>query len=733
MRNWLQTSRRAGRIVLLGALFISAQLHAQSNVTVRVMAANITSGNGTYQAAGINIFQGLKPDVIAIQEFKYGASSISEIRTFVDTAFGSNFVYFRESGYSIPNGVISRWPIADSGSWDDPEVDDRGIAWARIDLPGTNDLYVVSVHMFNKGTEAERNNEAVAVKSNILANFPSNSWVIVAGDCNTDDRLETAITTYKTFLSDSPIPTDLIAGGDADTNEPRSKDYDYVLPSFSLTNLQVPVVIGAHIFPSGLVFDSTVFANNYTLSAVDPVDAGDSHVSGMQHMAVIKDFLIPVGGATTNRPSITTQPQSQTNTIGGNVSFSVVASGAAPLTYQWRFFGTNLNSATTNSYSLTNIQSTNAGDYTVVITNIAGSITSSVATLTVTSGPAITNQPQDLAVAVGQNAPFTVGASGGAPLSFQWRFNTADISGATNSNYTRTNAQPGDAGNYTVVVSNSSGSVTSAVAVLTVNTPSSGATNVVISQIYGGGGNTGATYKNDFVELFNPTAVAVNVSGWSVQYAGAAGTTWAPANLTGWIQPYHYYLVQLASGGTPGSTLPAVDATGTMNISASNGKLALVNNTTTLSGSNPVGLGQVIDFVGFGTADAYEGSATAAGAPSGNNTTSILRKNGGLTDSNDNTNDFATITPPTPRNSASPANLQSTPASTPTLTNAVLSGSQFQFLITGTTGSNYVVQATTNLSAANWIPVRTNAAPFSFVESNVFNLPQRFYRGLVAP
>jgi hypothetical protein len=73
------------------------------------------------------------------------------------------------------------------------------------------------------------------------------------------------------------------------------------------------------------------------------------------------------------------------------------------------------------------------------------------------------------------------------------------------------------------------------------------------------------------------------------------------------------------------------------------------------------------------------------------------------------------------------------PANTPVLTNATLSGSQFQFLLTGTTGSNYIVQAATDLGASNWVSLRTNAAPFMFVESNVFTLPERFYRGLVAP
>ena len=505
-----------------------------------------------------------------------------------------------------------------------------------------------------------------------------------------------------------------------------------MLPSFSLTNLQVPVVIGANSFPNGLVFDSTVYGNNYTLGAIPFVDIGDSHVPGMQHMAVIKNFLIPVDGNTTNPPSISVHPVSQTNSIGANVSFSVTANGAAPLAYQWRFYGTNISGATTNPFSISNIQPTNAGNYTVVITNIAGSITSSVATLTVTTSPTISTNPASQTVTVGGNATFNVVASGSAPLSYQWRFAGTNIGGATLDSYTRSNAQLVDAGNYTVVVTNSFGSVTSAVVVLTVNTVSTG-TNLVISQIYGGGGNASASYRNDFVEIFNSSPNAINVSTWSVQYASSAGTNWAAANLTGTIQPYRYYLVQLASNGAVGSLLPTADATGSPNISAAQGKVALVSSQTALSGSNPIGGATVVDFVGFGSANAFEGSAAAGGAPPSNNTTSILRKNGGFTDSNNNTNDFTTVSPPTPRNSASPANLPSVPAITPALTNAALSGSQFQFLLTGTVGSNYVVQATTNLSPATWMPIRTNAAPFTFVESNVFALPQRFYRGMIAP
>jgi endonuclease/exonuclease/phosphatase family metal-dependent hydrolase len=442
-------------------------VQAQSNLALRVMAANITSGNlQSYEGPGIRIFQGLKPDVVMIQEFQYNNSSASnDLRTLVDTAFGASYSFFVEPTGNIPNGVVSRYPIIAAGSWDDTQVSDRGFAWAQIDLPGTNDLYVVSVHLLTSGSGV-RNTEATNLKAYIQANFPANAWIIIGGDCNTDSRSEACISTFKTFLSDTPIPTDAESSGNEDTNAGRNKPYDYVLPSFSITNFLVPSVVGTRTFPKGLVFDSRVYS---PLSDVSPVQSGDSGASNMQHMGVIKDFLIPVGAGSTNPPSITTQPLSQTNAFGGNVTFNVVAAGASPLAYQWRLYGTNISGATAASYTLTNLQPTNAGDYTVVITNSVGSITSAVATLTVNAAPFINSQPQSLSVNLGANAAFNVTAAGGTPLFYQWRCNGTNLPGATATTFTRTNAQTGDAGSYSVVVTNYAGSVTSAIAVLTVN------------------------------------------------------------------------------------------------------------------------------------------------------------------------------------------------------------------------------------------------------------------------
>ena len=141
-------------------------------------------------------------------------------------------------------------------------------------------------------------------------------------------------------------------------------------------------------------------------------------------------------------------------------------------------------------------------------------------------------------------------------------------------------------------------------------------TGVVISQVYGGGGNSGATYKNDFVELFNAGNAAVSLAGWSVQYASATGTTWQVTNLTNAVlQPGQYYLVQQAAGTGGTTALPTPDATGTIAMSGTAGQGGLVRATTALSGAG-INTASVEDFVGFGTtASAYEGSG-ATPAPS---------------------------------------------------------------------------------------------------------------------
>jgi uncharacterized repeat protein (TIGR01451 family) len=181
--------------------------------------------------------------------------------------------------------------------------------------------------------------------------------------------------------------------------------------------------------------------------------------------------------------------------------------------------------------------------------------------------------------------------------------------------------------------------------------------SLVVSQVYAGGGNSGAQFAHDFVELFNhgTTTLDFAITPYSVQYAGATAAFGSnKVDLTtGLMAPGQYFLVQLASGGANGSPLPAPDATGSIAMAATAGKVALVFGTTALSGNGCPLAANVADFAGYGTtADCFEG---AGRAPAPGNTTAALRKAGGCTDTNDNAADFL-ISAPFPRNASSPLN-----------------------------------------------------------------------------
>jgi 5'-nucleotidase len=168
---------------------------------------------------------------------------------------------------------------------------------------------------------------------------------------------------------------------------------------------------------------------------------------------------------------------------------------------------------------------------------------------------------------------------------------------------------------------------------------------VVINEVYGGGGNSGATFTHDFVELVNVTDQPVSLEGWSVQYASSTGGSWQQTALTGSIEPGGFYLVQHAQGSGGTTPLPTPDATGTIAMAAGSGKVALVSDATTLSGATGIAgtAESVVDYVGYGSASDFAGSAAA---PALNNSTSATRDDT-HTNTADNAADF-TAGAPTP-------------------------------------------------------------------------------------
>ncbi|MDB6024522.1 MAG: hypothetical protein JWM68_745, partial [Verrucomicrobiales bacterium] len=284
-------------------------------------------------------------------------------------------------------------------------------------------------------------------------------------------------------------------------------------------------------------------------------------------------------------PSITTQPASQTVNQGANATFTVVATGSPTLTYQWRFNAVNISGATVSSYTRASAQSANAGNYSVVVANSAGNVTSANAALTVNIPPAITTQPVSQTVAQGAGVTFSVTATGTATLSYQWKFNGVNITGATTSSYTKSNAQATNQGNYSVAISNVAGSVTSGNAALTVKvTAIVDNSDAGFSLVGTWSTATTSTDKYGVDYRFHSTGTGSNTATWTANlpntgtynvYAwwsqGANRSAAAPYNINGGSAINKN---QQANGGV-------WNLLGTFSLNAGNNTVSLSDNATT--------------------------------------------------------------------------------------------------------------------------------------------------------
>lgn len=278
-----------------------------------------------------------------------------------------------------------------------------------------------------------------------------------------------------------------------------------------------------------------------------------------------------------------------------------------------------------------------------------------VTPLTNNDPPSIIGFVNPVATVAQDAAPFQVTFSGlDDDNTFNWLasagtgVSSAVVSagqGSPNVTYTIT-LEPGFSGTaaFSVLLSDTVNATVSAGATITViAAPPPPLDHVTISQIYGGGGNSGATYNQDYVELYNPTLSPVDLGGWTIQYASATGTgLWQAQPLGGIMQPGEYYLIALASGGATGAPLPLANVNGSINMSGTAGKVALSRTGDPFEGC-PIGVAELVDMIGYGTtANCREG---ASNAPTASNTTSLFRKNGGFTDTNVNGADFQTGAP----------------------------------------------------------------------------------------
>ena len=273
-----------------------AHLRIRDHDSVLIAAANLSSQvnpcNPQYADVSRRLLRGLSPDVLAVQEFKI--PDAGGYPAFVEEVFGPGWHVMVEntnSSCDLPNGIISRWPITASGEWNDYELGDRDFPWATIALPGGRKLHVISVH-FKAGdgtTDRQRRENQARQITNYVAQmgWPADDYLVLAGDLNQASRNESALAVLTTVFSDALIPTDQL--GDPDTNIPRSRPYDYVLPNPALESAHRPLSFGGSSFPNGLVFDSRMWD-----PPPAPVRPNDSAEIGVQHLGVLKLFaLIP--------------------------------------------------------------------------------------------------------------------------------------------------------------------------------------------------------------------------------------------------------------------------------------------------------------------------------------------------------------------------------------------------------------------------------------------------------
>jgi hypothetical protein len=434
-------------------------------------------------------------------------------------------------------------------------------------------------------------------------------------------------------------------------------------------------------------------AGNYFVQITTP--------NGSQTNSAIASILVG--------PSITTQPVSQTNFIGGNVTFSVTASGIPAPAYQWYFGPNPVSGETSTNYTINNVQTSNAGNYTVVVTNLYGSVTSSVAALTVLApAPSITAPPTNQTVALGSAAAFYVAATGYPPLFYQWRLNGTNILAATNTTYSIPGAQPSNIGTYTVLVTNAFGSITSA-------PPASLNMFPFIT----------VQPTNQTIQQGGATAFSVAATGsLPLQYQWQLnGTNILSATNT----TYQILNAQPANAGT--YTAWVTNAFGSV---TSSPPAVLTVNSAPIITSGPsnhiVTVGGSVTF-----------SVTATGtAPLNyewyfNNNQLSYVTSASWTLNNVQTNDagnyYVIVANSFGFCPSATVTLAVLPV-TPSIARPQLVSNNFSFVFQTQTGLNYIIQDTTNLAVPNWIPLVTNAGTGGLLTNQVAvtNAPSQYFR-----
>jgi subtilase family serine protease len=553
---------------------------------------------------------------------------------------------------------------------------------------------------------------------------------------------------------------------------------------------------GTNLSAGGNISGNT--SNILTIASVSSTNAGNYRVivtnnyGSVTSSTAVLTVVFP--------PAFTAQPTNQTVVAGANAVFSATVSGALPLTYQWRKNGTNLlnggnvSGATSNVLTISTVTSVNAGNYALVATNIYGSATSQVATLTLVQPPAITLPPTNQTIQCGSNASFSVAATGTAPLSYRWSLDNVGITTATNTSLLLTNVHlPNHM--VSVVITNLYGSVTSsatlnvqdtlppvivlnganpmyvelgstftdpgatandlcagsvgATASGTVNTGAV-STNTVTYMAGDGNGNTGIATRTVIVRDTTPPAIS-----WSFTNLTLAAGTNCSAEMPD-VTGTNFILATDLSGPltisqdpTNGTVLPLGTNSAVLTVSDASGNSASSTNQIVVEDQTPpLIVAQPQNQTNSVGSSALFSVAATACTPL---TFQWFFNNTALADQTNSTLTLSNLTSAAAGNyfAVATASGGSTTSVVATLTVNILvvkpviisvTGNvdgAVTMNLTGTAGSTYILQATTNLSEGTWLPLATNALDtngvWQFTDVDATNFPQRFYRSRLVP
>jgi uncharacterized repeat protein (TIGR03803 family) len=447
----------------------------------------------------------------------------------------------------------------------------------------------------------------------------------------------------------------------------------------------------------------------------------DGNFYGMTELGGISNATFKTGLGTIYRlwtiPFITLQPQSQTNYAGTNATFTCEAI-LGPTGFQWQLNGTNLTNggsisgATSNTLTITGLADGDAGDYSVLVSNAQGTVSSAKATLTVIDPPSITAQPTNVLVLAGTNVTFGVTLAGTTPFSYQWLSNSAVVAGATNTNYTIPFVNTNAAGNYSLIVSNLAGSVTS----------SNAALGVVVSP----------DSQTDYASAsaaFNVIAISPGVLSYQWQKNGQdllnGGNISGATNAT-------LSMADLSDADAAAYDVVVTSAYDSVTSSIAN---LTVNDSLWMATqplSQTIGASSSVTFtaVAYGAAPfvfQWTFNGNPVGPPtSGTNYSSITLTNVGTNQAGSYAVEVFNRT-----GSLTSSNAILTVIPQPGLSLKVLAGYP-ALTLSGTLGSRFLVQYNTNLANMAWVTLlcitNLSASPYQFLDPSGLGQSERFYR-----